>query len=64
MPYFGFTMVVKFWAENPVFVHVMRKSCNKTLFILFYDMYSLARFFQVSGSFAMKMLQELELLVF
>ena len=55
-------LLVKFWAENPVFVYVMRKSCNKTHFL--YDLYSLAKFSQVSGIFVMKMLLELELMVF
>ena len=27
---------VKFWAENPVYVYVMRKSCNKTHFWMIY----------------------------
>ena len=53
---------VKFWAENPVSVYVMRKSYNKTPFL--YDLYSFAKFSQVSSSFVMKMLLELELMVF
>ena len=53
---------VKFWAKTPVSVYVMRKSCNKTHFL--YDLYSLAKFSQVSCSFVMKMLLEFEPMVF
>ena len=40
--------------------------CKKNLGrkLILYDLYSLAKFSQVSGSFVMKMLLELELLVF
>ena len=32
----SYPVYVKFWAENPVSVYVMRKSCNKTHFCMIY----------------------------
>ena len=54
---------IEFWAKkNPVSVYVMRKSCNKTHFCMIYTFFS--KFSQVSSSFVMKILLELELIVF
>ena len=49
---------VKFWTKNPIYVYVMRKSCNKTHFCMIHIVWkSFHRFLVV-------LLLKLELMVF
>ena len=36
-----YPVYVKFWAEYPVYVYVMRKSCNKINFLMIYAVWQL-----------------------